>query len=104
MYTKIESMVDTTVAKTDSVKVKTADVLEASARRLREADLSGKGGDVNAILNDVEARIGKLRAEVGKKVEPVENFIVDHPFASILIAAGAGIVVGSLVSRMRSRD
>jgi ElaB/YqjD/DUF883 family membrane-anchored ribosome-binding protein len=97
-------MVNTTVAKADNVKVKTADALEEAARRLREADLSARGDDVNSILKDVEARIDNLRADVSKKVEPVEDFIVDHPFASILIAAGVGFMVGTLVDRMHSRD
>jgi ElaB/YqjD/DUF883 family membrane-anchored ribosome-binding protein len=97
-------MVDTTVAKADHVKVQTADALEEAARKLREADISLKGDEVKAMLSDVEAHIDQLKADVEKKVEPVENFIVDHPFASILIAAGVGFMVGSLISRMNSRD
>jgi ElaB/YqjD/DUF883 family membrane-anchored ribosome-binding protein len=97
-------MVDTTVAKADHVKVQTADALEEAARKLRESDISLKGDEVKAILGDVEARIDQLKAGVEKKVEPVENFIVDHPFASVLIAVGVGFMVGSLVSRMNSRD
>jgi len=60
--------------------------------------------NVKAILSDVEARVDQLKAGVEKKVEPVENFIVDHPFASVLIAAGVGFMIGSLISRMNSRD
>ena len=97
-------MVDTTVAKADHMKVQTADALEEAARKLREADLSLKGDEVKAILSDVEARVDQLKADVEKKVEPVENFIVDHPFASVLIAAGVGFMIGSLLSRMNSRD
>jgi ElaB/YqjD/DUF883 family membrane-anchored ribosome-binding protein len=104
MSNNVGNMVDTTVARADDMKVKTADALEEAARRLRAADLSARGDDVNAILKDVETRIEKLRADVGKKVEPVEDFIVDHPFASILIAAGVGFMVGTLVDRMRARD
>jgi ElaB/YqjD/DUF883 family membrane-anchored ribosome-binding protein len=97
-------MVDTSVAKADHMKVQTADALEEAARKLREADISLKGDEIKAMLGDVEARIDQLKADVGKKVEPVENFIVDHPFASILIAAGVGFMVGSLASRMYARD
>lgn len=97
-------MVDTTVAKADSFKVQTADALEETARKLREADLSIKGDEVKAMLTDAEARISMLRADVEKKVEPVETFIVDHPFASVMIAVGLGFMVGSLVASMRSRD
>lgn len=104
MAEKVERIVDTTVEKADSMKVQTAEVLEEAARRLRDADLSVKGEDIKAVLNDVEARINQLRTDIEKKVEPVENFIVEHPFASIMIAAGVGFMVASLASRMRARD
>jgi ElaB/YqjD/DUF883 family membrane-anchored ribosome-binding protein len=104
MAENVNRMVDNTVAKADHVKVQTADSLEELARKLREADLSIKGDDVKAMLNEAEARICELKANVEKKVEPVENFIVDHPFTSILIAAGVGFMVGSLASRMNIRD
>jgi ElaB/YqjD/DUF883 family membrane-anchored ribosome-binding protein len=92
------------VAKADNMKVQTADTLEELARKLREADLSLKGDEVKAMLSDAEARINELKTDIGRKVEPVENFIVDHPFTSIMIAAGVGFMVGSLASRMHARD
>jgi ElaB/YqjD/DUF883 family membrane-anchored ribosome-binding protein len=104
MAENVNRMVDTTVAKADNMKVQTADALEEAARKLREADLSIKGDEVKAMLSDAEARINDLKADIGKKVEPVENFIVDHPFASIMIAVGVGFMVGSLASRMHARD
>jgi ElaB/YqjD/DUF883 family membrane-anchored ribosome-binding protein len=104
MAEKVERMVDTTVAKADSFKVQTADALEETARKLREADLSVKGDEVKAMLSDAEARISMLRGDIEKKVEPVETFIVDHPFASVMIAMGLGFMVGSLVASMRPRD
>jgi ElaB/YqjD/DUF883 family membrane-anchored ribosome-binding protein len=104
MAENVNRMVDTTVAKADHMKVQTADALEEAARKLRDADLSLKGDEVKAMLNDAEARIDMLKADIGKKVEPVETFIVDHPLASILIAVGVGFMVGSLASRMHARD
>jgi ElaB/YqjD/DUF883 family membrane-anchored ribosome-binding protein len=104
MAENVNQMVDTTVAKADHMKVQTADSLEELARKLREADISLKGDEVKAMLNDAEARIQELKADVEKKVEPVETFIVDHPFTSVLIAAGVGFLIGSLASRMHGRD
>ena len=104
MAEKVEHMVDSTVAKADSMKAQTADVLEETARRLREADLSLKGEDIKAILSDAEARINQLKEGVSRKVEPVETFIVDHPLASVAIALGMGYLVGSFMSNMRARD
>lgn len=97
-------MVDNGVAKADNMKAQTADTLEELSRKLREADISLKGDEIKSMLNDVEARIDQLKADVDEKVEPVENFIVEHPFASLLIAAGVGFMAGSLISRMNGRD
>jgi ElaB/YqjD/DUF883 family membrane-anchored ribosome-binding protein len=104
MPENLNRMVDTSVGKADNVKVHTADSLEELARKLREADLSVKGDEIKAMLDDAEARINDLKEDIGKKVEPVENFIVDHPLTSIMIAAGVGFLVGSLASRMHARD
>lgn len=101
MAENVERFVNTGVAKADNVKVSAADAFEEVARKLREADISGRGEDIKSALSDAEARINQLREDVGKKVEPMETFIVDHPFASILIAVGVGFMVGSLASRAR---
>lgn len=99
MAEKVEHIVDTTVAKAENVKVQTADALEEAARKLRETSLESRGQDVKAILSDIETRTMQLKAEVDRKVEPVESFIVEHPLASVMIALGLGFVVGSLMTR-----
>lgn len=104
MVENVNRMVDTTVAKADNMKVQTADALEELVRKLRDADLSVKGDEVKAMLNDAEARLNALSAEIGRKVEPAEEFIVEHPFTSVLIAAGVGFMIGSMLSMMRPRD
>ena len=81
------------------MKVQAADALEEAARKLRETSISAKGDDVKAILNDAEERIGSLKAQVSHNVEPVEEFITDHPLMSVAIAAGAGLLIGSLLTR-----
>lgn len=99
MAEQVERIVDNTVAKAENVKVQTADALEETARKLREASLESKGQDVKAMIGDIEARTNQLKAEVDKKIEPVESFIVEHPFAAIMIAVGVGFMVGSLMTR-----
>ncbi|WP_231844825.1 DUF883 C-terminal domain-containing protein [Methanocella arvoryzae] len=96
---KAERLVDTTVSRADEMKLHTAEALAEAARKLREADLGSKGQEVKAIIDDIEARTAELKAEVDKKVEPVETFIVEHPFASVMIAVGIGFMVGSLMTR-----
>ena len=99
MAENVERMVNTTVAKADSLKVQTADALEEAARKLREADLSTRGEDIKAALNDAESRIIRLREGFSEKVEPMETFIVEHPIMSVAMAVGVGFLVGALVSR-----
>jgi ElaB/YqjD/DUF883 family membrane-anchored ribosome-binding protein len=103
---------DSTIVKTDHLKVQTADALEEAARKLRNVDISEKVDDVRKILQDVESRMNRFRDEAGiefekieaeyhKKVEPVENIITAHPIPSVLIAAGIGVLIGALISRGR---
>lgn len=99
MAENVERIVDTTVARAENVKIQTADALEETAKKLRETDLGSRGQEVKAAIGDIEARANRVRAEVDRKVEPVESFIVEHPFASIMIAVGVGFVVGSLMTR-----
>jgi ElaB/YqjD/DUF883 family membrane-anchored ribosome-binding protein len=107
-----EKMKDSTIVKTDHLKVQTADALEEAARKLRNVDISEKVDDVRKILQDVESRMNRFRDEAGiefekieaeyhKKVEPVENIITAHPIPSVLIAAGIGVLIGALISRGR---
>lgn len=99
MAQNVERVVDTTVARAEGVKVQTADALEEAARKLRETNVAARGDEVKAILNDLETRTAELRSEVEKKVEPVETFITEHPFASVMIAVGVGFMIGTLLRR-----
>ncbi len=95
----MERAVETTFGGAEKVKVQAADTLEEAARKLREMSITAKGEDVKAILSDTEARIDELRGQVSKKVEPVEDFITEHPFVSIALAAGVGLMIGALLTR-----
>ncbi len=99
MEQNVEHVVDTTFGSAEKVKVQAADALEEAARKLREMSITAKGEDVKAVLNDTGAKINELKTQVSKKVEPVEDFITDHPFVSIALAAGVGLLIGSLLTR-----
>jgi len=107
-----EKIKDAMSAKTDHLKVQTADALEEAARKLRSVETSEKAEEVRKILQDVESRMNRFRDEAGvefekiedeyhKKVEPVENIITTHPIPCVLIAAGIGVLLGALISRGR---
>jgi ElaB/YqjD/DUF883 family membrane-anchored ribosome-binding protein len=95
----VESAVDTTFGSAEKVKVQAADALEEASKKLREMSITAKGEDVKAVLNDTEARLGELKDQISKKVEPVEDFITEHPFMSVALAVGAGLLIGSLLTR-----
>lgn len=95
----MEHAVDTTFGSAEKVKVQTADALEEAARKLREMSMTAKGEDIKAVLNDTGDRIDQLKAEMGEKVQPVQDFVTEHPFMSIAIAVGAGLLIGALVVR-----
>jgi ElaB/YqjD/DUF883 family membrane-anchored ribosome-binding protein len=107
-----EKMIDSTIVKTDQMKVQTAEALEQAARKLRNVNVSEQTDDVRRILADVESRMNRFRDEAGiefkkmeteyhKKVEPVEHIIIDHPIPSVLIAAGIGALIGMLLFKAR---
>ncbi len=107
-----DRMVDAGVASADHLKIQTADALENAARKLRKTDVAARGEEVKDILQDVEDRVNQFKAEVSigyhkveagyhQSVEPVENIIIDHPIPSVLVAAGAGILIGMLLFKAR---
>ena len=111
-YETTDRMVKTGVAGADQMKIQTAEALEEAARKLRRADVSAKGEDVKHILHDVEDSVNQFQAEIGvkyqkieadyhKRVEPVEHVIIDHPIPAVLIAAGAGLLIGMLIFKAR---
>ena len=68
-------------------------------------DIEAMGRDVRGTIHDAEDKIISFarneEAEFEKKVESVESFIADHPIASVVIAAGAGLFVALIASKLR---
>ena len=69
-------------------------------------DVADKVGSIS--VEDYHARVKDMvdsaKCEVDKNVKHVETSIKDHPFESIAIAAGAGILAGAIIAYMgRSR-
>lgn len=113
MTTNADRMVNAGVAGADHMKLQTAEALEDAARMLRNADISVQGDEVKHILHDVEHRVNQFKADIGAEyhhieenyyetVEPVENIIIDHPIPAVLVAAGAGILIGMLICKVRN--
>lgn len=107
-----DRMVNEGVAGADHLKIQTAEALEEAARKLRSADVAGRGEDVKKILHDVEDKVNQFKENIGARydtmeesyhqtVEPVENVIIDHPIPAVLIAAGVGVLIGMLIFKIR---
>lgn len=96
---RVDNIVDTTVETAENIKGSTADVLQEAAKKLREANLAGRGEDVKAVVSDLEDKAMRLRSDVEKKIEPMEDFISTHPFMSVMIAVGVGYIVGTMITR-----
>jgi len=78
----------------------TADIerLKVELRQLR-ADISELTGTLREIITD-KAKQGQDKAK--ETVDATGKKIGEHPFISMLIALGAGFLVGLLIERKRS--
>jgi len=103
MVGKIEEIVDRTVEKAESVKARTADTLSDASQKVRETDLDARGAEIKHFVSEADARTAHLREDLVQRVEPVEAFVKEHPFTSVLIAAGAAAGIGFLLGTLLSR-
>lgn len=108
-----DQVVDTGVSEVIHLKTQTAEALEEAARDLRRINISTKGEDLKQILHDIEAQVDKVKADLDddyrkiesdyhKRTKPLEQILIDHPVPSILVAAGAGLLIGLLIGKMRN--
>lgn len=52
---------------------------------------------------ELQMNIDDLKARYAEKVKPVEKCIIEHPIPSMLVAAGAGILIGALIGKFAKR-
>jgi ElaB/YqjD/DUF883 family membrane-anchored ribosome-binding protein len=57
--------------------------------------------DDNAMIKKLEGQLAELKSHYAAKVEPVEKVIIEHPIPSVLVAAGAGILLGALIYKLK---
>jgi ElaB/YqjD/DUF883 family membrane-anchored ribosome-binding protein len=97
----VEQLVDTGFAGAEKAKVQVADAFDNASSRLREVNMTGKGNEVKAFLNELDVKSGELKSQVEKKIEPIGDFVHDHPYVTIAVAVGAGLLIGSLLTSRR---
>src|SRR5208337_260032 len=65
---------------------------------MRNLSDSIRNVDVSGYRDQVMDTMDNARAEVDKKVEHVKTNISEHPFESVAIAAGAGLLAGAAIA------
>lgn len=58
---------------------------------------SSNGGGVSALGDEAQQQIEELRMRVGEINERVVTFIKERPGTALLIAAGAGFLIGRIL-------
>jgi ElaB/YqjD/DUF883 family membrane-anchored ribosome-binding protein len=54
-------------------------------------------------LKAIEDKLNELKSHVSEKVKPIEKCIGEHPIPSVLVAAGAGILIGVIASKIANK-
>jgi len=54
-------------------------------------------------FKELQVKFDNLKAQYSEKVKPVEKCITEHPIPSMLVAAGAGILIGALIGKFVKR-
>lgn len=54
-------------------------------------------------MQKLQAQMDRLKSQYAEKVKPVEQCITNHPIPSMLVAAGAGILIGALIGKFVKR-
>lgn len=73
---------------------------EKAAGTLRKASESIRNVDVGAYRDQLADTIDNAKTDMDRKVDDVKTGIRDHPFESVAIAAGTGMLLGAFMAMM----
>ncbi len=82
----------------EAKKEEAAKVMERSAGAMRSMARHIRRFNVNEYRDRMMDKVDDVRADVDKNVDNVKTNIRDHPFESVAIAAGAGIMIGAFIA------
>ncbi len=91
---------DSGITKDVAGKIVRATLTSHAANKIH--DVADKVGsvDVSDYTDRVREMMDHCKCEVDKNVKNVESGIKDHPFESIALAAGVGLLMGAAISYM----
>lgn len=87
--------IDTSAARVEEAGTRAAGRVAGTLRGMAE---NIRGFNVNEYRDRMMDKVDNVRTEVDKSVDNVKSGIRDHPFESVAIAAGAGIIVGAMIA------
>jgi ElaB/YqjD/DUF883 family membrane-anchored ribosome-binding protein len=74
-------------------------VLAKDVKNLASQQVSAEQAAMKERLEAVRVKGKEAMAKAGEGIDAVEDQIVKHPFSSILVAFGAGLILGRLLDR-----
>ncbi|HTY89559.1 MAG TPA: hypothetical protein VMC84_00115 [Methanocella sp.] len=97
---ELASSMEQSAKRVEDTGARTAGKVAGSIRSMAD---SIRGFNANEYRDRMMDTVDDVRSEVDKNVDNVKTGIRDHPFESVAIAAGAGILFGAMVALMGRR-
>lgn len=88
---------------TEKLHQKTATITGHAADKIHEVANKVGSIDTDEYRDRMKEMVDNAKCEVDRNVKNVESGIKDHPFESIAIAAGVGLLMGAVISHMGRR-
>ncbi len=97
---ELASSMEESARRVEDTGARTAGMVAGSMRNLAD-DI--RSFNINEYRDKMMNKVDSARTEVDKSVDNVKMNIRDHPFESVALAAGAGILVGAMIALMGRR-
>ncbi|BAI60548.1 hypothetical protein MCP_0476 [Methanocella paludicola SANAE] len=98
---ELASSMEQSAARLEDTGARTAGKVAGSMRNLAD-DI--RSFNINEYRDKMMSKVDTARTEVDKNVDNVKMNIRDHPFESVALAAGAGILLGAMIALMGRRS
>ncbi len=97
---ELAGKMEQSAARLEDTGARTAGKVAGSMRNLAD-DI--RSFNINEYRDKMMNKVDSARTEVDKSVDNVKMNIRDHPFESVALAAGTGILIGAMIALMGRR-
>ncbi len=94
---------DSGIAKDVASKIVRSTITSHAADKIHNVADKVGSIDMSDYTDRVREVVDNCKCEVDKNVKNVESGIKDHPFESIVVAAGVGLLMGAAISHIGRR-